>query len=32
MSQGKVIETGNPEKITSSKIAKENYLGDNFRL
>jgi lipopolysaccharide export system ATP-binding protein len=32
MSQGKVIETGDPEKITSSKIAKENYLGDNFRL
>jgi lipopolysaccharide export system ATP-binding protein len=32
MSQGNVIETGDPEKITSSKIAKENYLGDNFRL
>jgi len=32
MSQGNVIETGNPEKITSSKIAKENYLGDNFKL
>ena len=32
MSQGKVIETGDPEKITSSKIAKENYLGENFRL
>ena len=32
MSQGKVIETGDPEKITSSKIAKEKYLGDNFRL
>ena len=32
MSKGKVIETGDPAKITSSKIAKENYLGDNFRL
>ncbi len=32
MSQGKVIETGNPEKITSSKIARENYLGENFTL
>ena len=32
MSQGQVIETGNPEKITSSKIAKENYLGENFKL
>jgi len=32
MRQGKVIETGDPEKITSSKIAKEHYLGDNFRL
>ena len=32
MSKGNVIETGNPEKITSSKIAKKNYLGDNFRL
>ncbi len=32
MNQGQVIETGDPEKITSSKIAKENYLGDNFKL
>lgn len=32
MNQGEVIETGDPEKITSSKIAKENYLGENFRL
>jgi lipopolysaccharide export system ATP-binding protein len=32
MSKGEVIETGNPEKITSSQIAKENYLGENFRL
>ncbi len=32
MRQGKVIETGDPEKITSSKIAKKNYLGDNFKL
>ena len=32
MSQGKVIEAGNPDKITSSKIAKKNYLGENFKL
>ena len=32
MSQGQVIETGDPEKITSSKIAKEYYLGENFKL
>jgi lipopolysaccharide export system ATP-binding protein len=32
MSQGKVIESGNPEKIISSKIAKKIYLGDNFKL
>ena len=32
MSQGKVIESGNPEKIISSKIAKKIYLGENFKL
>jgi lipopolysaccharide export system ATP-binding protein len=32
MSQGKVIESGNPDKITSSEIAKKIYLGKNFKL
>jgi len=32
MSQGKVIESGTPDKITSSEIAKKIYLGKNFRL
>ena len=32
MSQGKVIESGNPDKIISSKIARKIYLGDNFKL
>ena len=32
MNQGTVIESGNSEKITSSKIARKIYLGDNFRL
>ena len=32
MSQGKVIESGNPETIISSKIAKKIYLGENFKL
>lgn len=32
MNQGKVIESGNPETIISSKIAKKIYLGDNFKL
>ncbi|MBA3012445.1 MAG: LPS export ABC transporter ATP-binding protein [Proteobacteria bacterium] len=32
MSQGVVIESGPPEKIISSKIAKKIYLGDNFKL
>ena len=32
MNQGKVIESGNPEKIISSKIAKKIYLGENFKL
>ncbi len=32
MSQGKVIESGDPDKITSSEIAKKIYLGENFKL
>ena len=32
MSQGIVIESGTPEKIISSEIAKKIYLGDNFKL
>ncbi|ACN15876.1 unclassified ABC-type transport system, ATPase component [Desulforapulum autotrophicum HRM2] len=32
MNQGEVIESGNPEKITSSEIARRFYLGDKFRL
>ncbi len=32
MSQGVVIESGPPETIISSEIAKKIYLGDNFKL
>ncbi len=32
MSQGKVIESGTPDKIISSEIAKKIYLGKNFKL
>jgi lipopolysaccharide export system ATP-binding protein len=32
MSQGIVIESGTPERIISSEIAKKIYLGDNFKL
>ena len=32
MGQGKVIESGDPEKIISSEIAKKIYLGENFKL
>ncbi|NOX33922.1 MAG: LPS export ABC transporter ATP-binding protein [Deltaproteobacteria bacterium] len=32
MNQGKVIESGSPDKIISSKIAKKIYLGENFKL
>lgn len=32
MSRGKVIESGNPDKIISSKLAKKIYLGENFKL
>ncbi len=32
MNQGKVIESGDPDKIISSKIARKIYLGENFKL
>ena len=32
MNQGNVIESGDPETIASSEIAKKIYLGDTFRL
>lgn len=32
MSLGKVIESGTPDKIISSEIAKKIYLGENFKL
>ena len=32
MNQGKVIESGNPDTIISSKIARKIYLGENFKL
>lgn len=32
MNQGKVIESGNPEKIISSQTARKIYLGENFKL
>jgi lipopolysaccharide export system ATP-binding protein len=32
MSQGMVIESGPPDRIIASAIAKKTYLGDNFRL
>ncbi len=32
MSQGKVIESGDPDKIISSELAKKIYLGENFKL
>ena len=32
MNQGKVIESGNPDEIISSKLAKKIYLGENFKL
>jgi lipopolysaccharide export system ATP-binding protein len=32
MSQGMVIESGAPEVIITSEIAKKIYLGDNFKL
>lgn len=32
MNQGKVVESGTPETITSSKLARQIYLGDGFKL
>jgi lipopolysaccharide export system ATP-binding protein len=32
MNQGKVIESGSPDTIISSEIAKKIYLGENFKL
>ncbi|MCP3921337.1 MAG: LPS export ABC transporter ATP-binding protein [Desulfobacterales bacterium] len=32
LNNGNVIESGEPEKIASSKIAREIYLGDEFKL
>ena len=32
MSQGSVIESGSPETIVASKLARQTYLGDNFKL
>ncbi len=32
MSQGVVIESGPPDRIIASEIAKKIYLGDNFKL
>ncbi|HUV51383.1 MAG TPA: LPS export ABC transporter ATP-binding protein [Anaerolineae bacterium] len=32
LNEGQVIESGSPEKIASSEIARRIYLGDEFRL
>lgn len=32
LNQGQIMEQGNPEKIVTSKIAREIYLGETFRL
>ncbi|MBF0228041.1 MAG: LPS export ABC transporter ATP-binding protein [Desulfamplus sp.] len=32
MNQGKVVESGTPEAITSSKLARQIYLGNDFKL
>ncbi len=32
LNNGQLIETGSPEKIASSKIARKIYLGEEFRL
>lgn len=32
MGQGKIIESGSPDKIISSDIARKIYLGENFKL
>ncbi|MBF0469531.1 MAG: LPS export ABC transporter ATP-binding protein [Desulfamplus sp.] len=32
MNQGKVVESGDPETIATSKLARKIYLGDDFKL
>ncbi|MEE9567591.1 MAG: lipopolysaccharide ABC transporter ATP-binding protein, partial [Desulfobacteria bacterium] len=32
LNEGVLIESGPPEAITSSSLAREVYLGENFRL
>jgi lipopolysaccharide export system ATP-binding protein len=32
ISRGQIIESGSPEKIINSEIARHVYLGDNFRM
>jgi len=32
LSDGRVIESGPPEKIAASEIARRIYLGEEFRL
>jgi len=32
LNDGKIIESGSPQKIASSKIARRIYLGDKFKL
>jgi len=32
MNHGKVVESGTPAAITSSKLARQIYLGDDFKL
>lgn len=32
LNQGKLLESGTPEKIAASPVAREIYLGDKFRL
>lgn len=32
LNEGRIIESGSPEKIASSEIARRIYLGDEFRL
>ncbi len=32
LSDGKILETGTPQEIASSKTAREKYLGESFKL
>jgi lipopolysaccharide export system ATP-binding protein len=32
MNLGKVVESGTPEEIASSDVARKMYLGEDFRL